>query len=145
MLRHTVDESIDQPVSLYKEIEYISNFISLHKQLNKKIQINFSVEGDITHREIIPRILITFIENAFKHGDIYCVKTPITFKVESSTNFICFSVNNKKKKGNDKKLHSIGLGLAFVKQQLESFYKNKYDLKIDDMPEDYSCRLLINI
>lgn len=73
LLDYVLYESNQPTISLEKEINFLSNFIELEKMRNtKRLQVNFEVEGDI-HGNIPPMMLITFVENAFKHsiGDLY--------------------------------------------------------------------------
>ena len=143
MLRHSLGNKVDKPILLIKEIEYISDYIALHRQLNKDIQVDFHVEGNFKNQYILPYILIIFIENAFKHGEIYSVENPVTIRLETFVNSIKLNVNNKKKliKG---MITSIGIGHSNVRQQLELFYKGRYELYINEEGENYSCELSIN-
>jgi two-component system LytT family sensor kinase len=143
MLKHTLNDNPDEPIELKKEIEYISNFIDLHRQLNKQIQVEFHVEGDMSNQYILPRILITFIENAFKHGEIHSIENPILIRLETFINSIKLNVVNKKKSIKEM-IVSTGVGHHNVRQQLELFYKKEYELNINDDGENYSCELLLN-
>ena len=68
MMRYMIYDSNHEKVFLSKEIEYIESYISLEKlRLNNQIPINFVVEGNVNPVKIVPLILITFLENAFKH------------------------------------------------------------------------------
>ena len=68
MMRYMIYDSNHEKVLLSREIDYIENYIGLEKlRFNNQIPINFRVEGDINQTKIVPLILITFLENAFKH------------------------------------------------------------------------------
>ena len=58
-----------EEVRLEKEIEIMKNYIDLEKErYGNKIEISWSVEGDIKDKFISPLLMLPFLENAFKHG-----------------------------------------------------------------------------
>ena len=68
MMRYIIYDSNHEKVLLSREIDYIENYIGLEKlRFNNQIPINFRVEGYINQTKIVLIILITFLENAFKH------------------------------------------------------------------------------
>jgi sensor histidine kinase YesM len=145
MLRYTIHCKPDETVPLTEEVEYLSKFIFVKKQLTKGIFVNFDIKGDLNQKHILPRILITFVENAFKHGDTHCEENPIHITLETANNEIIFKVTNKKNSSKNKLL-STGIGQLNVKNQLELFYKDKYELVItEDSAEFYSITLKINL
>ena len=69
MIRYMIHDSNHSRVPLEKEIEYIKNYIKLEKlRLYESIPIELDIQGDPTGKTIAPLVLITFLENAFKHG-----------------------------------------------------------------------------
>ena len=128
---------------LNREIEHINQFINLHKQLSAGICIQLDLQGDINDKSILPCILITFVENAFKHGVTHAVQTPILIYLHSDKNNIKFKVVNKK--NYQRKLPSTGVGHYNLKQQLELFYKNKHELIINQDRENYCCELILTV
>jgi two-component system, LytTR family, sensor kinase len=69
LMRYTLYESSTEKVPLEKEIKFISDYISLESlRHDEQTKIKTEVTGEMTGYEIAPMILITFIENAFKHG-----------------------------------------------------------------------------
>jgi two-component system LytT family sensor kinase len=140
MMRYSLNNKIEEKVQLQKEIEYIEDFIELQKLLSTEVNVQFLI-NDQGHNSmyVIPRILITFVENAFKHGNLHSIENPITIELNYSTESINFKVTNEKNK------HKInepsGIGHYNLKQQLELLYKNKYTLKIEDKGNTYSSEL----
>ena len=54
---------------LQKEIEVLKDYIALQKiRSNEKLLMKTNIEGEIKDQRIAPLLLITFLENAFKHG-----------------------------------------------------------------------------
>ncbi len=145
MLRYSLNNKVYEKVLLKKEIEYIEDFITLQKLLSNYANINFCILGEDNNSiYILPRILIVFVENAFKHGDLHSIENPITIQLYSSTEYIEFKVTNKKNK--HKIAEVSGIGHSNLKQQLELQYKNKYILEIDDNNTSYSSnfKLMLN-
>lgn len=145
MLRYTIHCKPDETVPLTDEVEYLSKFIFLKKQLTKGIFVDFDTKGDLHQKQILPRILITFVENAFKHGETHSEENPIHIVLETTINEIMFKVSNKKNTSKNKPI-STGIGQLNVKNQLELFYKDKYVLAINENnTEFYSTTLKINL
>lgn len=143
MLRYVMTTKPDEPVPLKREIEHINQFIRLHKQLSSGICIQFDLKGDLNGKSILPCILITFVENAFKHGVIHSAETPILIHLQSDKNDIKFKVINKK--NYQRNLPSTGIGHYNLKQQLELFYNKKHELIINHDKETYCCELILTV
>jgi two-component system, LytTR family, sensor kinase len=142
MLLYTVDTKPNAPVLLEKEIAYIQNFISLQKKLTTGTIVEFSLTGEVNNQCILPRILITFVENAFKHGVVTDLLNPIQISLKANDNYLIFEVKNKK--SNNAILVSSGMGKNNAKNQLEHFYKDQYNLEVKNNDYNYTCKLTLN-
>jgi LytS/YehU family sensor histidine kinase len=100
------------------------------------------VEGVVNGAQIIPFILITLVENAFKHGDLKSAEHPIVIKLKVSHDSLYFYCQNKKKTG-PKEL-STGIGLDNIKKRLDLAYDSHYQLLIRDEADVYTTELTIN-
>jgi len=148
MMRYMIHESNHPEVALSKEIEYMQSYISLERlRLNNQILIQFDVEGNPDSVKIAPLILITFLENAFKHGvngnnPAAWVKLAIHLKGKECT----YTVENSK-------MHSVnpdngeksGIGLQNVKRRLELSYPGQYTLSVSDLPDRYAVQLKLTL
>lgn len=143
MLRYSLGSNIEKKVLLKKEIEYIESFIELKKLLSKNVQVNFSSEIDNKECELFPRLLIPFVENAFKHGVSTNDTAPIEIKLELNNKQLIFSVKNHKKKVKNRL--STGIGITNVKQTLELYYKENYELNIDSQADTFFVQLQITL
>jgi two-component system, LytTR family, sensor histidine kinase AlgZ len=145
MMRYMIYDSNYPQVQLSKEIEYMQNYISLEKlRLSDKVNIQFSVEGDSDTVRITPLILITFLENAFKHGVTSSSKESwINVSLECKPNQLHFTVSNSKPSVSriDEK---SGIGLQNVKRRLELSYPGKHVLKMNDLPNEYRVQLYLD-
>lgn len=139
MLRYSLKEESKKIVCLQKEIEYIENFISFQKSLINPLYVEFKYEGELSSVYIPPKILIVFIENAFKHGVLHNPKTPITIFIKSLPTNLFFSIQNHK--SYQKGLIESGIGLKNIKQILTLFYPNNHLIKIKETDKLFICEL----
>jgi LytS/YehU family sensor histidine kinase len=145
MMRYMIYDSNHEKVLLSKEIEYIESYISLEKlRLNNQIPINFTVEGDISQVKIVPLILITFLENAFKHGVSNNSTTAfITLKLLVQHEYLIYTVENSKLETNNHE--KSGIGLQNVKRRLDLSYPQKSHLEVINEEKDYKICLKLDI
>lgn len=147
MLDYSLYGAKEGKVSLKEEIEYINNFISLFKLKDSSINnVVFNYDKAITTQKIAPMLLLPFVENAFKHGNLEDTeKGFVTMTLESKNNTVEFSCINscEKKKIVDK---TGGIGIANVSRRLELLYPNKHKLVIvQNIEKEYRVHLKINI
>ena len=128
--------------ALTREFGFIRNYITLMRlRYTDKVQISIDLPAQTPDLMIPPLMLITFIENAFKHGVSYQHASFIEVKAEVQGDTLYFSCRNSKaEKSNEEK---GGVGLANVKQRLKLLYDNDYSLKIQDDSDVYSVQLTI--
>lgn len=142
MMRYVLYEGDKQYVPLSNEFEFIRHYVTLMQlRYTDKVRITLELPGEVSNRKIPPLILITFIENAFKHGISYQHPSFIEIKAHVEGDQLHFSCQNSKaEKSNEEK---GGVGLVNVKQRLKLLYDNNYTLQIHDFPDIYSVQLII--
>ena len=132
----------DTFVSLQKEIELIENYLSLEKvRYGKRVQITFekNIEQDV---KIAPLLLLTFIENAFKHGVSQELKEAfIAIKINLEGNQIFFNIKNSKPNTSIENNTEHCIGLKNIKKQLELLYADNYFLDIENTKDSYTVTL----
>jgi hypothetical protein len=143
MLRYTLQTKPEEKVTLSSEIIYIENFISLQKRLSTKVYVNFHCEGEMEHSYILPRILITFIENSFKHGLYNNPQYPIHINLNSDGNKLVFTVKNKNNQ--NKGIINSNTGLENVTQILDLYYSNNYMLNLEEIEGFFKVELIMNL
>jgi sensor histidine kinase YesM len=135
----------DTFVSIHKEIELIENYLALEKiRYSDRVEITFTHAID-NGAKIAPLLLLTFIENAFKHGVVQELnKAKITIDIVAKNKQIKILVMNTKPKAVvENAMEKSKIGLSNVKQQLSLIYQNDFDLKIDDTAEAYTVALIL--
>ncbi|HEY4326814.1 MAG TPA: histidine kinase [Mucilaginibacter sp.] len=132
-------------VPLSTEINLINNYIGLEKlRYDERLKVSFdtSLEHDI---EIAPLILLSIVENAFKHGageDAGDSEIDIDLKV-NDLNF-WFSVKNSYS-GNVDTNQNEKIGLSNLKHQLDLIYPEKYKLDIKQTELLFEVLLTIDL
>jgi two-component system, LytTR family, sensor kinase len=144
IMRYMLYESNDNMVDLAKEIRYLENYIELQKlRFKDQSFVQFEISGDPENQVIMPLVLISFVENAFKHGVATDVKNPILITIKIEHGKLFFQVINKK--GDFNKDVTGGIGLLNVQRRLDLVYKDKYNLDIENTEESYTCVLNLNL
>ena len=92
--------------------------------------------------KIAPLLLLTFIENAFKHGVSQELKEAlIEININLENNNIIFYIRNTKPNASLENREENRIGLKNVKKQLELLYPNNYTLDIENTKETYEVTL----
>ena len=142
MMRFVLYEGNKEGVPLSRECDFIRHYITLMQlRYTDKVRITVDLPNEIPNRQVPPLILITFIENAFKHGVSYQHESFIEVKVSVEGDRLLFTCRNSKaEKPNDEK---GGVGLANVRKRLDLLFKRDYTLHIHDEAQAYTVELNI--
>lgn len=134
--------TVDGRVSLDEEVESIAQLIRIYElRYNHKVYIIFTHTDNFDGLTILPHVLITLVENAFKHGDIHNPEHPLTINMTVTDSTLLFTVHNRKRFG--PKDHSHGIGINFLQNQLQFAYKDKCSMQITDEELFYTTTLSI--
>ena len=142
MMRFVLYEGDKRGVSLTKEMEFIRTYIKLMQlRYTEKVKITLDLPQETPDRQLPPLILITFIENAFKHGVSYQRESFIEVKMKVVDDRLQFTCRNSK--ADVPNQEKGGVGLANVRKRLNLLFEHQYTLQIDDTPDVYSVELVI--
>ena len=150
MLDYMLYQCKDPEVLVKKEINLIQDYIGLESlRYGNKLTLNFTHYLHNPNVMIAPLILISFVENAFKHGASKNLENSV-IKIELTTdqNQLCFKVFNTlpSNRQNDTENESrSGIGFSNSQRQLELNYKNNYDLKSIKTDTHFEVVLTINL
>ncbi|GAB4016105.1 hypothetical protein GCM10028808_43480 [Spirosoma migulaei] len=141
IMRYSLRQDSDF-VPLDEEIAYLKDFIDLHQLRNEnKLNINFTIEGITKQKLIIPFILISLVENAFKHGKLNEKNYPLVIKISCYIDRIDFYICNRK---NDRAtINSTQIGLANIQRRLNLTYPSSHSFKIEQNDNLFSCWITI--
>lgn len=150
LLRYQLYECNDKQILLSKEITYLENSIELEKlRQNDNVEVTLQVNQQHSeHLGIAPFILMTFVENAFKHVSKHTDK-PNWIRIELNLDGgqqLDFSVCNSTSHGefNDVVRYG-GIGLKNVQRRLDLIYPGQYDLDIQNNVTSFEVRLQLNL
>ncbi len=144
LLRYVLYESGEEKVALEKDIQYINNYIDLQRiRLSSKITLNYTVNGKLEGNKIAPLMLISFIENAFKHGISYSQPSIIDIDIAVFEKTLTLKVSNPVIKSDT--FTQGGLGLRNVTRRLELLYPAKHTLDISHNDSLYIVNLKIDL
>ena len=128
---------------LKDEIEHVRNVIKINQlRYSNSLNVGFEVTGSTDGAVIIPFVLITLVENAFKHGDLKKQDSPIEIRLNIDRSKLYFYCRNKKKTGPTEL--STGVGLENIRKRLDLAYGNNYKFAVIDEPEYYTIELTID-
>jgi LytS/YehU family sensor histidine kinase len=130
LMRYQLEESKTGKVAIEKEIKHIENYIQLQCLKTKwKKKVRFNNELKRQGLLIESSILINFIENAFKHGNLDHETGWINIDVALVDQTFLFEITNTFQEMGTKD-KTTGIGLANVERRLQLIYKDRYRLHI---------------
>jgi two-component system LytT family sensor kinase len=143
LMSYMLYESAATYVPMDKEIANLENYIALERlRFGDRLTLSFKKEG-ITrnHIQIPPLILLTFVENSFKHGISQTVgEGRIDISVKADQNEFFFRIDNSigepRPPGN-------GLGLNNVTRRLDLLYGSRYHLEKTETANHFHVTLKI--
>jgi Putative regulator of cell autolysis len=147
ILRYQLYSGKKERITIEQEVEFLKTFIEVEMiRWKNKLNINCNWDIETPNMEFPPLLLITFIENAFKHvsrsnTEKGCVN--ISFKQEGQT--IQLDVENSNSNSTFPKKEDSGIGLINIKRRLDILFPNKHTLKTTNNDVFYSTKLTINI
>ncbi|GGF03940.1 histidine kinase [Hymenobacter cavernae] len=138
------EEEHDGKVMLESEIKHLKNYIDINQlRFNNKLQIQYEVLGSVQFMMILPLVLITFVENCFKHGDLFDPDNPLVIQLKMTENRLSFFTRNKKRTGPKEK--TTGIGLINTQKRLDLAYPNRYSLDVHDEQDYFMYKLAIDL
>ena len=143
MMRYTIYEGEKETVTLQDEIEYLNNYIELHKIRYKKavdITFNHTIDTTLT---IAPLLYIILLENAFKHGiETLTENAYIHINLYEDDDTIYFEIENNFDASELRS--SKGIGLQNLKKRLDLSYNQKHNLQINSTSNNYTAILKLS-
>jgi sensor histidine kinase YesM len=131
IMRYFVDESPKDEVSVHTEIQFIENYIALEKiRIRHEIELNILKDCNPELR-IPPMLLMTFVENIFKHGvDKSSSENKIEITLVQQDGYLLFQTRNRIFEKPGSAGHS-GFGIENLRKRLCFLYGEKFELSID--------------
>jgi sensor histidine kinase YesM len=142
ILRYVIYDSARDQVSISSEVLLLNKYIELQKyRVEDSTPITFTseIEKDVM---IAPLILLTLIENSFKHG----IKSDtenvfINIRLHSGTDSVYFEIENNK--ANNHSNNPDGVGLENIRKRLMIQYPGRHTLDVYDNNDTFKVCLKI--
>lgn len=145
LMRYMLNSDKQEKIELGKEIAYIDSYIGLQK-LRLPRDFKFKYETQITDPTVCiePLLLISFIENTFKHGISGSDEDFIDIMIKSDRKQLLLEVKNKINNLSNSGVVS-GVGLKNTSKRLQLCYKNRYSLQVNTEQGIYHCILILQL
>jgi len=144
MMRYLLHDSVTNKVPLAKEIDFLERYLDL---MRLRVSSNLTLEKSfpILNQpiQIAPLLLISFIENAFKHGIDAVQPSHIKIDLRIEKNEIYYSVINTAFPQKEKMTDS-GIGLENLRKRLELLYPDNFELIKETSNNLYTAKLIFN-
>jgi LytS/YehU family sensor histidine kinase len=143
LLRYQLYQSDQSRVPLADELVYLEAFLAMEKIRKKDMQVSFVVEGDTRDKWIAPLMLITFIENAVKHGISAAGEGWIAIKVRVDGDLLDLEVENSLNP--EAATHSPGIGLQNLQRRLALSYPDTHKIRAETQRDRYLATLSLEL
>lgn len=147
MLRFMIYDSESETVSLNKEMQFISDYTRLMSlRLNPSVELTCELpEINDNSMRIAPLLILTLVENAFKHVAIVEDRGFINICIKVDEEYLRCKVENSIREGENKNLEkgASGVGLKNIEKQLNLLYPTAYHLYNGSKKRVYAAELLI--
>lgn len=157
ILRYQLYQAREEQVTVGQEVAFMKNYIEVEKmrwQGRLSVRTRWEVENAGCH--LAPLLMVTFIENAFKHATTrrdgqkgYVDITfegkdkEVTLRVENSG--VPHTARPAGNAGNTGNAGSAGIGLDNIRKRLDILYPGRYVLQIGDTDEAYHLCFTLKI
>jgi hypothetical protein len=145
LMRYLLHDSAQSTIELKKEIEFIYSFIALMQlRHSDEVEVKVVVPDQFPTTRIPPMLFISLLENAFKHGVSYPLKSYIYFELRmNETSLHCAIKNSKHKITTKSQGEYSGIGLENIQKSLKMLYGQNYRLDILDKENEFEVNLTI--
>lgn len=148
LMRYQVENSCKQWVPLDEELMFIESYISLEEErLGQRctVHYNYKNENPDMPVQIAPMMLITFVENAFKHGTNNIGECFVNIDVEVENGILTLTTVNSVSTNSQANTVSTGIGLSNTEQRMRILYPGKHSLSIKPGKQEYRVELMIDL
>ena len=143
LMGYVLHQNAEGKVELRKEIDYLQNYTDLYRlRFEDHFFVHIKAEGDLTGKRIAPFLLITLIENAFKHGLVNDAQRPVKIHLKVIGFRLMVTVSNKVNRNPE---NQGGIGLINTRRRLAFLYPNRHELLIADNGQSYKVTLNIDL
>lgn len=143
MLRYIHTTSMRDFVALSDEVDYIKQYVALQSlRLNEMTTVKMDIDIENESLHIPPMLLVTFVENCFKHGISPVEESQISILITERNGKLIFSTENKifpvKRIGEH-------MGIENCRKRLELLYPGKHVMDNNSDGKFYHVKLCMDL
>ncbi|MEP2023671.1 MAG: histidine kinase [Reichenbachiella sp.] len=134
-------------IPLKKEIELLENYINLERlRYSDRLDLKFSISGNIETVQIAPLILLPFVDNCFKHGaGDSMAECFVHFDLKVEDGDLRMNLKNSVDQSKNESQENSGIGLTNAKKRLQGEYPNSHELIINEKSDLFEVILTISL
>lgn len=145
LMRYLLYESNQPTVPISKELSFVQQYLELMRlRCDDTVTISYERPSDSNlalQTCIPPMLLISFIENAFKHGISHKEHSFIQVSISCEDERFHFHCHNSNFSNESTLQQQGGVGLDNVRKRLELIYPGRYTLEIVPAETDFTVDL----
>ncbi|RFS22829.1 histidine kinase [Chitinophaga silvatica] len=149
ILRYMLYECSTDNVELRRDVEIMKHYIELEKlRYEERLDLSFSITGNLENQRIPPLLMLPLIENAFKHGTSATVDDAwVNINLSLKGSRLKFKVSNSKPLAteNNSKNPSEQIGLTNVRKRLELLFPFAHQLQVFDEDEVFVVIMQVDL
>lgn len=143
MMRYIHTSSSCDMVPLSDEVDYIRQYVGLQSlRLNEMTSVSLDIDIHNLSAPVPPMLLITFVENCFKHGVSPIEKSRITISIKEHDGILDFTTSNRifpvKRIGEH-------MGIENCRKRLALLFPRRHDLLVLAQDAFFYVKLTINL
>jgi LytS/YehU family sensor histidine kinase len=136
----------DGKVGLEVEIEQLKLIIEIIKLRFRDLQMVLNIdvnEQSMPNYRIPPQVIVSLAENIFKYGLLNEPDKAAMIAIQEKSGLLHVAMSNWKALNDGSVSGKIGLDL--VQKRLKNIYGNAFSLKIDESPDFFKLKLIIQL
>ena len=144
MMRYALYESNVAEVSVSRELDFIKGYIDIQNvRYSNRLSFEIDFSEEVNNHKVPPLILVTFLENAVKHGlDKMIQKCIIEIRAYVEKEKFCFFISNTKP-NKPAPARNEGIGIKNTERRLDILYPQRHELTINQTATQFTVLLKI--
>lgn len=146
ILRFMLYETSGAYIAIEQELKVISDYIALEKlRYDDSLLVNFNYDIEDMNQALPPLLLMSLVENAFKHGVSETRAHPfVDIHLSVNNRHLAFVVKNSTERFSEEQSVKENIGLSNLRRQLELLYTD-YNLSVEQVESVFTATLKINL
>jgi sensor histidine kinase YesM len=141
LLRYQLKMETTNEVTLQEEVDFLQHYIYFEKRkLPPKMTVAFNCQIDAPKLKVAPNMLMTLVENAFKHGVLAQDVGVISIELIQKKGSLLLQTFNPI---GDLEIKRSGTGTENLKKRLDFLYPNRHKLTFDKKENTFHASLQI--